>query len=133
MVHGEKTILSYGIWNDIIKFITVGLVLHILLYTIDDFGELFDETTLKIFLYVILGLIVYHLVINKLVNKYFGQNEQVSVNNTSHNINNTTYTENMHNTHQFNQINHNNQNNQTKQPEKRKSTRKHKKNVSFDK
>jgi transcriptional regulator of met regulon len=51
------------------------------LYTIDDFGELFDETTLKVFLYITLGLIVYHLIIKKLITKYT-TNEHMTTNST---------------------------------------------------
>lgn len=61
---------STRMWLDITKFLTVAVVMHLLLYSIDGYGELFDETALKIFLYLTIGLIIYYLIIRKLVDKY---------------------------------------------------------------
>ena len=57
-------------WIDITKFLTVAITIHLLLYIVDDYGELFSEATLKLFLYLTLGFIFYHTIIRKLVDKY---------------------------------------------------------------
>lgn len=62
---------SIKMWNDIIKFLTMAIIIHLLLYIVDDYGELFSELTLKIFLYITISLVVYYLVIRKLTEKYF--------------------------------------------------------------
>ncbi len=54
-------------WDDIVKFLTIGTIMHLLFYFVDDKQDLFDGSTLKIFLYIIIGLIAYHLVIKKFV------------------------------------------------------------------
>jgi hypothetical protein len=59
-----------AMWNDIVKFLTVAVVIHILFYTVDDYGNFFNEAVLKVFLYITLGLLAYHLIINKLIEKY---------------------------------------------------------------
>jgi hypothetical protein len=53
-------------WNDILKFLTVAVVVHILLYFVDDYGDIFDEKSLKIFLYITIGLVLYYLFIKNL-------------------------------------------------------------------
>lgn len=58
-------------WNDIIKFLTMAIIIHLLLYIVDDYGELFSELTLKIFLYITISLVIYYLIINKITEKYF--------------------------------------------------------------
>ena len=57
-------------WNDIVKFLTVAVVIHILFYIVDDYGNFFNEAVLKVFLYITLGFLTYHLVVNKLIQKY---------------------------------------------------------------
>ena len=57
-------------WIDITKFLTVAITIHLLLYIVDDYGELFSETALKLFLYLTLGFILYHVIIKKLVDKH---------------------------------------------------------------
>ncbi len=59
-----------AMWNDIIRFITVAVVIHLLFYTVDDYGKFFNESVLKILLYTTIGFIIYHLIITKLVDKY---------------------------------------------------------------
>jgi len=56
-------------WTDITKFLSVVITIHILLYIVDDYGELFNETILKLLLYLVLGLVVYHLIVKKFVDK----------------------------------------------------------------
>ena len=63
-------------WSDITKFLTIAIILHLLLYIVDDYGELFSEFTLKIFLYLTIGLIIYHLIIKGILDKYiFGEDK----------------------------------------------------------
>ena len=75
---------SIEMWMDIAKFLTIGIVVHLLLYSVDDYGELFNEQFLKLLLYVTLSLIIYHLIIKKFITKKF------FTNNTLPNINKTT-------------------------------------------
>lgn len=70
-------------WNDIIKFLTMAIIIHLLLYIVDDYGELFSELTLKIFLYITISLVVYYLIIRKITEKYFIEPEE---NNTEEKI-----------------------------------------------
>ena len=56
-------------WNDIIKFLTIIIIVHLLLCVTDDYDALFDEKTLKIFLYVTLGVVIYYLIIKKFTDK----------------------------------------------------------------
>ncbi|ARF11312.1 hypothetical protein Klosneuvirus_1_169 [Klosneuvirus KNV1] len=62
---------SIKMWNDIIKFLTMAIIIHLLLYIVDDYGELFSELTLKIFLYITISLVVYYLIIRKIAEKHF--------------------------------------------------------------
>jgi hypothetical protein len=57
-------------WIDITKFLTIAVIVHLLLYSVDEYGDLFDEAALKLFLYITFGLVIYHLIIRKLVDKY---------------------------------------------------------------
>ena len=41
-----------NMWNDILKFLTIAVTVHLLLYSVDEYGELFDEISLKLFLYI---------------------------------------------------------------------------------
>ena len=59
-----------AMWNDIVKFLTVAVTIHLLFYAVDDYGNFFNEAVLKVFLYITLGLLTYHLIINKLIEKY---------------------------------------------------------------
>lgn len=54
-----------SMWNDIIKILTIAVIIHILLCLTDDYGDLFDEKTLKIFLYLTLGIVIYYLIIKR--------------------------------------------------------------------
>ena len=54
-------------WLDILKFLTIAITIHILLYAVDNHTELFDEFSLRIFLYIIISLIVYHLIVKKFI------------------------------------------------------------------
>ena len=56
-------------WDDIIKFLTVVIIVHLLLCITDDYDTLFDEKALKVFLYITLGVIIYHLVVKKFTDK----------------------------------------------------------------
>lgn len=65
---------SINMWSDITKFLTIAIIMHLLLYIVDDYGELFSEFTLKLFLYLTIGLIIYHLIIKEILDKYiFGE------------------------------------------------------------
>jgi len=64
-----------NMWSDITKFLTVAIIIHLLLYAVDDYGELFDETVLKLLLYTTMGLVIYHLIIKKSIDKYLNKEE----------------------------------------------------------
>lgn len=51
--------------KDIVHFTTYFLVIHVLSYTIDNEGSLFEEKTLKILLYGIIGMVVFNLITKK--------------------------------------------------------------------
>lgn len=68
---------SHQMWYDIAKFLTIAVVVHLLLCIVDDYGELFSEQVLKIYLYLIISLVVYHLVVKKLMNKIFKKSKKV--------------------------------------------------------
>ena len=68
-------------WNDIIKFITVIVIVHLLFYCVDDYGGFMNESILKILLYTVIAIIIYYLVITKLVNKYLFSKPNDSPNN----------------------------------------------------
>ena len=67
-----------AMWIDIVKFITVAVIIHLLFYCVDDYGSFFNESTLKILLYATIGFIVNHLVITKLVDKYLFPKENLT-------------------------------------------------------
>ena len=67
---------TINMWSDITKFLTIAVIMHLLLYIVDDYGDLFSEFTLKIFLYLTIGLIVYYLIIKNILDKYiFGEED----------------------------------------------------------
>jgi len=51
----------------IIYVLTIVITVHLLRYSIDNVGELFDEKILKYSLYVTVGIIIYNLFIKKLI------------------------------------------------------------------
>lgn len=57
------------LFDDIIKFLSLAIIIHILLFAIDDYGDLFSEFALKIFLYITIAIVIYHLIIKKIANK----------------------------------------------------------------
>ena len=59
-----------NLWNDILKFLTIAVTVHLLLYSVDEYGELFDEKSLKIFLYITIGTLIYYLIIKKFSSQY---------------------------------------------------------------
>lgn len=61
---------SSRMWIDITKFLTIAIIVHLLLYAVDEYGEPFDEISLKIFLYITFSIVIYHLIIRKIVDKY---------------------------------------------------------------
>ena len=78
-------------WSDIIRFITVATIIHLLFYVVDDYGNFMNESILKILLYTTLGFLVYHLIINKLINRYLFPEVQVNTNKkTTETMNNIT-------------------------------------------
>ena len=48
------------LWNDIGKVLTVIIIFNLLSYIVDDY-DIFNESMLKSILYIIVGLILYHL------------------------------------------------------------------------
>ena len=52
---------------DISKLITIIIVIQLARYTIDNSNTLFDEKTLKITLYIAIGLIIFNLFIKKII------------------------------------------------------------------
>lgn len=55
-------------FEDIVKFLTIVVIIHLLLFAVDDYGDLLSEFSLKIFLYVTLSLVIYHLIFRKILN-----------------------------------------------------------------
>lgn len=62
----------HDMFYDIIKFMTYGVIVHVLLVSVDDVGELFNEKMLKVLLYTCISMIVYHLFIKKIVKQILG-------------------------------------------------------------
>ena len=54
-------------FDDIAKMLTYGMIIHILTTTIDDCGEVFDEKTLKVLLYGVIAMTIYHLVLRRFI------------------------------------------------------------------
>ena len=52
--------------NDILRALSQAIIVHLLSYSIDDEGSLFDEKTLKKFLYITLSMIIFNLIIKRL-------------------------------------------------------------------
>ena len=75
------------LWKDILKFLTIILIVNILLYFVDSQGDLLDEQTLKLMLYVALALIFYHVFI---VRFFFSNTEVMYTTNGNNNNNNKT-------------------------------------------
>lgn len=61
----SKTEVS-SLVNDTLKILTMIVVYNILTYAIDNNSELFDENTLKLMLYLTIGIIIYHVVITRI-------------------------------------------------------------------
>ncbi len=57
-------------FNDIIKVLSIAFIIHLLLFAVDDYDDLLSEFSLKIFLYLTLAVLLYHLIIKKITNKY---------------------------------------------------------------
>jgi len=71
-------------WHDIIKFLTVAIIVHLLYYIVDDHGELFSEYVLKFFLYAIMGLVIYYLIVKKSVDNYLLDKPKTTVIHNKH-------------------------------------------------
>jgi hypothetical protein len=67
---------AVDMFDDIIKFLTVVFIIHILLFAVDDYCDLLSEFSLKIFLYVTLALVIYHLIIRKIMNRLLKKNKK---------------------------------------------------------
>lgn len=74
----ENISQSRLMWNDIIKFITVIVIVHLLFYCVDDYGGFMNESILKILLYTTISIIIYYLVITKLINRYLFTSQQTA-------------------------------------------------------
>lgn len=79
----ENISQSRLMWNDIIKFITVIVIVHLLFYCVDDYGGFMNESILKILLYTTISIIIYYLVITKLINRYLFTNQQTAATNAT--------------------------------------------------
>jgi hypothetical protein len=67
---------AVDMFEDIIKFLTVIFIIHVLLFAVDDQGDLLSEFSLKILLYVTIALIIYHLIIRKIIVKLTRKNKK---------------------------------------------------------
>jgi hypothetical protein len=67
---------AVDMFDDIIKFLTVVFIIHLLLFAVDDYCDLLSEFSLKIFLYVTLALVIYHLIVRKIMNKLLKKNKK---------------------------------------------------------
>lgn len=63
-------------FEDIMKFLTIIFIIHVLLFAVDDYGDLLSEFTLKILLYVTIALVIYHLIIKKVINSIVKKNKK---------------------------------------------------------
>ena len=61
--------IRQNLWEDIVKYVSIILIVHFLLYAVDERAQLFDEFIIKLLIYVTIGLITYHMVIKKFVTK----------------------------------------------------------------
>ena len=53
--------------EDIFKIVTVLMVIHILFFCIDGVGDFLEENVIKRQIYCMIGIIVYHFIIKKIV------------------------------------------------------------------
>lgn len=56
-------------YNDIIKFLSIAFIIHLLLFAVDNYDDLMSEFAMKIFLYLIIAIVFYHMVIKKIADK----------------------------------------------------------------
>ena len=56
-------------YYDLIKYLSIAFIIHMLLYAVDD-HEFLSEFALKIFLYITVAIVVYHLIIKKFAEKF---------------------------------------------------------------
>lgn len=61
--------IRQNMWEDIVKYVSIIFIVHFLLYTIDDRGQLFDEFVVKLLIYVTIGLVIYHMIIKQFIEK----------------------------------------------------------------
>ena len=66
MITDMKNIDVTIMMDDIMKALTLAVVVHILSYSLDDKDNIFDEKSLKKFLYIIISMILYNLFIRKI-------------------------------------------------------------------
>lgn len=67
-------------WHDIIKFLIIIIIVHVLAYVIDDYGELFGVIPLKIMLYTVIGVVIYYMIIKRKVDErldIYGGNKKI--------------------------------------------------------
>ena len=55
--------------SDIVRLLTIYIIFHLLSYSIDDQGELFDEKTLKYSIYIVIATIIYHIIIKRVISQ----------------------------------------------------------------
>ena len=53
--------------TDIIKISSILVIIHLLSYSIENEGDLFDEKTLKYIVYIVIAFIIYHFIIKRIV------------------------------------------------------------------
>ncbi len=51
--------------SDIVRLLSIYMTLHLLSYSIDGNGILFDEKTLKYSVYIVIAIIIYHIIIKR--------------------------------------------------------------------
>lgn len=77
-------------WSDIVKFLTVIIIFHILSYIVDDQDNFFSENFIKSLLYIVVGILTYYFITKQLTNKFILKNNENILENqlTEHNIEN---------------------------------------------
>lgn len=60
---------AHNMLNDIVKMITMILVVHFLSYSIDNQGTFLDIKIVKLLLYVTISMVIFNLVIKRVINK----------------------------------------------------------------
>ena len=57
----KKNVVSMT--EDVVKVLTIAIIYHLFVFSIDNGPSLLEESTLKGFIYLIVGVIVFHVII----------------------------------------------------------------------